>query len=65
MWTLWFKDGGNRQLINSTEELYELGQRYGFNGDDGIAFNEIEMTDDGGNVIGGVFSNFDNERKLT
>lgn len=63
MWTLWFKDGGGRQLINSTEELYQLGQIYGFHGIDVIAFNEIEMTDDEGNVIGGVFSNFDNERK--
>lgn len=63
MWTLWFKDGGGRRLINSTEELYELGAMFGFKAIDVIAFNEVEMTDDEGDVIGGVFFNFSDGEK--
>lgn len=54
-WTMWFQDGGGRQLILGEQKLRSLADRYSFDADEVLLHGETEFLDEDGTVVGGVF----------
>ena len=55
LYTMWFKDGEGRTLIEGRAQLRKFSKRYDFNLNEVISNGETEMLDMDGNVVGGVF----------
>jgi hypothetical protein len=56
-WTLWFNDGGGRQLLVGREQLDAASKKYDFDADRVFDLGGIDLIDDDGDVIGGVYTN--------
>ena len=55
IYTMWFKDGGGRTLIEGRTQLRKFSKRYDFNLNEVISNGETEMLDVDGDVVGGIF----------
>ena len=53
--TMWFQDGGGRTAIWGRRELRRYAKQYDFDADKVIKEGEIEMLDEFGEIVGGVY----------
>lgn len=56
-WTLWWNDGGGRQILSGRKQLEAASEKFDFDADEVFECGSVDMTDDDGDVVGGVFTN--------